>query len=461
MKILASIILSCLTLYQPPIPPPGRDAKIIKQIFDESLHNGSSYAWLEYLANGIGGRLAGSPEAAAAVEWGWQVLDTLGLDSVWRQPVMVPHWIRGKKEFAKFFSPNYLGENEVAICALGGSVGTGKEGITANVVEVDAFEDLEILGADAIKDKILFINAPMPDNSLNTFHAYGSCVKYRFAGAGVAARYGAKAFIMRSLSHATDKYPHTGVMQYPDDPELPKIPAAAISTLDADLLSRALRNDPDLKFHFRMDCRQLTDKLSHNVIGEIKGTEFPEEIIVVGGHLDAWDNGDGAHDDGAGCVHSMEVLRIFKSLGIRPKRTIRCVLFMNEENGVRGGKKYAEIARLNGENHIAAIESDAGGFTPRGFGIDDTATALQTIKSWAPLFAPYLVHYFEKGWGGVDINPLKQDGTVVIGMVPDSQRYFDYHHAPSDKFEAVNKRELELGAAAITSLVYLISEYGL
>lgn len=461
MKLLAIAIISFFTLFHPGLKQPQRDSEIIKSIFEESLHNGKSYKWLDYLANGIGGRLSGSPEAAAAVEWAWQVMDTLGLDSVWRQPVMVPHWVRGEKEFAKFFSPNYYGEKEVAICALGGSVGTGKDGITAQVIEVAAFEDIAALGKDKIKGKILFINAPMPEEHLNTFHAYGSCVKYRFAGAGIASQYGAAGFLMRSLSLKTDENPHTGVMQYPDDANIPRIPSAAISTLDADLLSQALRNDPELKFHFRMNCKQLSEKLSYNVIGEIKGSEYPKEIIVVGGHLDSWDNGDGAHDDGAGCVHAMEVLRIIKALNIKPKRTIRCVLFMNEENGVRGGKKYAEIAFRNDEKHIAALESDAGGFTPRGFSIDDTSAALRKLKSWAPLFAPYLIHYFEKGYGGVDINPLKEQGTKVIGLIPDSQRYFDVHHAPSDKFETVNKRELELGAAAVTALIYLISEYGI
>ena len=258
-----------------------------------------------------------------------------------------------------------------------------------------------------------------------------------------------------------DDYPHTGAMSYGDQPISKRIPAAAISTNAAEKLSNLLKIAPKLKFLFRQQCKQYDDVLSYNVIGEITGSEYPDEIILVGGHLDSWDVGDGAHDDGAGCVQSMEVLRLFQQLDYKPKRTLRVVLFMNEENGLRGGRKYAEMAALKGETHIFALESDAGGFTPRGFNFDLPDHEFAQIRSWEPLFKPYLIHYFEKGGSGADIGPLKTKTNVLAGLRPDSQRYFDHHHAATDTFDAVNKRELELGAATLTSLIYLYDTYGL
>jgi carboxypeptidase Q len=455
--IIGLLLFSILGISQ------GQEApgKVIHDIYKTALRNGKAYHWLDYLANEIGGRLAGSPQAAMAVDWSKQVLDTLGLDSVWLQPVIVPHWIRGQKEYAKIISPEYFGEREVNICALGLSIGTGENGITAPVVEVSDFKELQELGPAGIKGKIVFFNTPMNPEYIQTFHAYGSSVKYRWAGASEAAKYGAVGMILRSLSLAHDQYPHTGVMHYSEDSTIQKIPAAAISTLDADVLSSALKEDPGLLFHYKMNCEQLPDVLSYNVIGEIRGTEFPDKIIVVGGHLDAWDNGDGAHDDGAGCMQSIEVLSLFKTLNIQPRHTIRCVLFMNEENGARGGKEYAKVAKENDEYHLAAIESDAGGFTPRGFSVQDTMPVVEQVQAWGKWFQPYDLHRIEKGHGGVDISFLEEIGTTLIGLRPDSQRYFDYHHSPADTFDKVNLRELELGAAAMASMVYLIDVYGI
>jgi len=257
-----------------------------------------------------------------------------------------------------------------------------------------------------------------------------------------------------------DDFPHTGSMAYGDTPVSERIPAAAISTKGAELLSTTLSLNPEIKFYFKQNCKQFADVQSYNVVGEIKGSEFPNEIMVVGGHLDSWDLGDGSHDDGAGCVQSMEVLRLLKKSGYRPKRTIRVVLFMNEENGLRGGRKYAEVAQRKGEKHIFALESDAGGFTPRGFSFNCSDENLKQVQSWEKLFEPYLIHLFVKGFSGADIRPLKSDDMVLAGLVPDSQRYFDHHHAENDTFEHVNKRELELGAASMASLVYLIDNYG-
>ena len=303
----------------------------------------------------------------------------------------------------------------------------------------------------------------MNPEHIATFHAYAGCVDQRYKGAAEASKFGAVATIVRSMNLRLDNNPHTGAQAYVDGSE--PIPTAAISTMGAELLSTAMKEDKGLLFHLNMDCKTLPDVTSYNVIAELIGSTFPEEIVLVGGHLDSWDAGEGAHDDGAGVVHSMEVIQLFRALNIQPKRTIRCVLFMNEENGLKGGKQYAIKALENKEKHLAAIESDAGGFSPRGFsvaGLEQVQNAgLKTLQSWAPLFKPYFLHYFEKGYGGADINPLKDQGPLLLGLVPDSQRYFDYHHAQNDVFEAVNKRELELGAASMASLAYLLSEHGL
>ncbi len=435
------------------------DAEILRTIYTNSLTNGMSYQWLDHLSNQIGGRLSGSLNAEKAVQYTKSEFEKLGVDKVWLQPVMVPRWVRGALEFAYIETAPGMTTN-VNICALGGSVATPIGGLKAKVIEVGTYKDLEALGEDKIKGKIVFINRPMQPELINTFEAYGGCSSERYSGAREAAKYGAVGTIVRSLSSRMDDYPHTGSMSYGDLPVSQRIPSAAISTNDAELLSNMLALNKDINFYFKQNCKQLEDVQSYNVIAEITGSEFPNEIILVGGHLDSWDLGDGSHDDGAGVVQSMDVLRLLKESGIRPKRTIRAVLFMNEENGLRGGRKYAEVAKSKNENHVFALESDSGGFTPRGFSFQCSDAMLNKIQSWRPLFKPYLIHYFEKGYGGADISPLKSDNIVLAGLRPDSQRYFDHHHAANDTFEAVNKRELELGAASMTSLVYLIDTYG-
>ena len=436
------------------------DAEIVKSIFNASLSDGMSYQWLDYLSNDIGGRLSGSRNAERAVQWTKEELEKLGLDKVWLQPVMVPRWVRGKPEYAYIeIAPGQI--TNVNICALGGSVATPALGLKANLIEVQGIQDLEKLGREQIEGKIVFFNRPMDETLINTFQAYGGCVDQRYAGAMEAAKYGAVGVLVRSMNLRLDDFPHTGSMTYGDLPVSERIPSAAISTNHAELLSSMLKLDKNIQFYFKQNCKQYDDVLSYNVIGEITGSEFPNEIIVVGGHLDSWDLGDGSHDDGAGCVQSMDVLRLLKKTGIKPKRTIRVVLFMNEENGLRGGNKYAEEAKRKGENHIFALESDSGGFTPRGFSFDCSDTNFQHILNWKPLFKPYLIHYFEKGGSGADVGPLKGNNNVLAGLRPDSQRYFDYHHAENDTFDAVNKRELELGAATMTALVFLIDKYGI
>ena len=456
LRIIFFLFLS-VALHAQPNPS---DKEQLKTFFDTSLLNGQAYEWLDYLTNRIGSRLSGSLGAERAVAWTKAALDALGLDRVYLQPVKVPKWVRGAKEFALIETAPGVTFN-VPITALGGSVATPSVGLKAFVVEVQGIEELKALGREQIEGKIVFFNRPMQADLISTFQAYSGCVDQRYSGAKEASAYGAVGVIVRSMNLRLDDLPHTGAMSYGDQDVSKRIPAAAISTNAAEKLSNLLKLEPNLKFLFRQQCKTYPDVWSHNVIGEITGSEFPNEIIVVGGHLDSWDLGDGAHDDGAGVVQSMEVLRLFKATGYKPKRTIRVVLFMNEENGLRGGNAYADNALLTGERHIFALESDAGGFTPRGFSFNCSDEEFAQIESWKPLFKPYLIHYFEQGGSGADIRPLKNKYNVLAGLRPDSQRYFDHHHAENDTFDAVNKRELELGAATMTSLIYLYDTYGL
>jgi hypothetical protein len=432
----------------------------LKSIYSTALLNGKSYSWLEHLSVQIGGRLSGSLNAERAVDWGKEELDLLGLDRVWLQPVMVPKWIRGTFEYAHIeTSPGNT--INIPVCALGGSVATPIAGIRSEVIEVDGINALKKLTKKDVAGKIVFFNRPMQADLINTFEAYSGCVDQRYSGAEEAAKLGAVAVIVRSVNLKLDDFPHTGSMSYGDLSVRKRIPAAAISTNGAELLSSMLALNPILRFYLKQNCKNLPDVQSYNVIGEIKGSDKPDEIMVVGGHLDSWDLGGGAHDDGAGVVQSMEVLRLFKEIDYQPKRTLRVVLFMNEENGMRGATKYASISKAKKENHVFALESDAGGFTPRGFTIDTTPEKLKIIQSWEPYFKPYLIHMFVKGGSGADVGHLKTDANILAGLRPDSQRYFDYHHAANDTFDKINKRELELGSATMAAFVYLIDYFSL
>ncbi len=433
------------------------DSVMIRTIFTEALSNGHAYDWLRHLTKDIGPRLSGSAGGQKAVDWTQQAMREQGFDRVFVQPVMVPHWVRGEHETAFIVVGNT--RTAVPIAALGGSVATSSNGIEANVLEVKSFTQLRAMPIEQVKGKIVFFNRPMDPTTINTFEAYSGAVEQRANGATEAAKLGAVGAIVRSMTNARDDQPHTGGMRYGTG--VPLIPTAAISTNAADLLSKTLTTNPQTRFYFKQSCETLPDAQSYNVIGELRGSEKPNEFIVVGGHLDSWDLAEGAHDDGSGCVQAMEVLRIFKTLGIKPKRTIRVVLFANEENGLRGGVAYADLATKNGEKHIAAIESDEGGFVPRGFGIVGTATQRANVSPWKPLLAPYGLTDIGPGSGGADIGPLAPTGTVLFGLKPDSQRYFDYHHTPVDKFEAVSRRELELGAGSMAALAYLLDKYGL
>jgi hypothetical protein len=401
-----------------------------------------------------------------AEKWGLKVMQESGADKAWMQECMVPHWVRSGKDeaYAGFIqesvkgpSPAYI-KKPLDILALGNSFGTGAKFLTAETILIHSFDELE-KRKDEVKGKIVFFNYKFNDTYINTFLAYRDAGQYRGQGPSRAAKYGAKAVIVRSLTNATDNNPHTGATRY--DTAYAKIPAVAIGLSDADWLCDQIQKG-ELKISIKTNGHFLPDTIGHNVIGELKGSQFPEEIITIGGHLDSWDPAEGAHDDGAGCVQTIEILRTFKAIGYKPKRTIRFVLFANEENGGRGGNKYADEAKAKNEKHIFALESDAGGFTPRGLGFSGTAEQYQKFLSWKDLIAPYGASEFNKGGGGSDIGPLNKAFKTATGSLnPDSQRYFDIHHARSDVFENVNKRELMLGAVNMAALIYLVDKYGL
>lgn len=456
LKLILLVLFSANQLY-------AQDTVTIRKIYDEALVNGKCYENLRYLCKNIGPRLSGSDNAQKAVVWSKKLMEGYGFDKVYLQEVKVPHWVRGAKETAYIID----GKNRipVPIAALGMSVATSKGGLTADIIEVQSLKEVEGLGESKIKGKIVFFNRPFDPKFISTGEAYGRSGDQRFMGPSIAAKYGAVGVIVRSLTESLDDYPHTGATRFDKDGK--NIPAAAISTNAANKLSAMLkmRKMPAVKFYFKQDCQLLADVLSYNVIGELTGTEHPNKFITVGGHLDSWDLAEGAHDDGTGVLQSAEVLRIFKALNYKPKNSVRAVFFMNEENGNNGGTKYAEMAALNKEEHIAAIETDEGGFTPRGFSFEDVSNDFikKINKQWKPIFEPYEADRLTIGQSGTDIGPLKEKvpGVVLIGFKPDSQRYFDIHHSSNDVFENVNKRELELGAASMASLIYLIDQHGL
>ena len=416
---------------------------------------GKAYEDLRELCKNIGHRLTGSAEAAMAISWSEEKMKSYGFDKVYLQAIKVPHWERGNTESAWY--KNNKGEiQKLHVLALGGSIGT--DGLLqASLIEFKTLEALKKAKRKDIEGKIVFINQEMDASQIITFKAYGACYPIRGDGAIEAAKLGAIGVIIRSLGLPDDDYPHTGSMKY--DSTVTKIPAAAISTHDADNLSKASQQGP-IDIFIELDCRNYPAADSYNVIAEISGDK-KNEIITFGGHLDSWDTGEGAHDDGAGVIHCLEALRILKTLNYKPQHTLRVVFFMNEENGNMGGKSYASWSKEKGEIQYAALESDRGGFSPRGFGCDGNEKQVEHLKNFAPLFSNYELNQWEKGGGGVDIGPLKDTfpGIPLYGFIPDSQRYFDFHHAPSDVFENVNKRELELGAAAIGSFIYLIDTY--
>jgi hypothetical protein len=436
----------------------------LRRLADIVLTDGQAYDNLRVLTKQVGARLSGSAGYYKAEKWGVKAMQEAGADKVWMQECMVPHWVRGGKDSASYV----MGTDRrvgLDVIALGNSVGTGPRGVTAPVILINDFDELEA-HKDEIKGKIVFYNYRFNPKFIETFRAYSDAVRYRVLGPSRAAHYGAVAVMVRSMSHSVDNNPHTGSLRYNDS--FPKIPAVAVGLQDADRLAEVIgratgagRTGPGaVQIYLRTMAHMLPDTPAHNIIGELKGTGPSNQYITVGGHLDSWDPGEGAMDDGTGCVQSIEVLRALKAAGYTPRHTIRAVLFANEENGGRGGEKYRDEAKAKGEQHLLALESDAGGFTPRAFSLSLSDDRLVAIQPWIKLLQPYGVYEFNKGGGGSDVEPMEQLGVVVGELRPDSQRYFDYHHTRNDVLEVVNKREMELGAFNMAALVYLADKYG-
>jgi len=456
MKKLLLLALFCPALL---MAQKTQDSVFIKKISDEIMRNGKAHDLLRELTKGIGGRLAGSPQFTRAVTWGEGALKAAGADKVFLQECLMPNWNRGGKDEATVVLIDHKKTaRKLDVLALGNSLGTNGKTVTAPVLAVANFDELEAK-KDQVKGKIVYYNYKFDAANIQTFHSYGDAGQYRRSGASRAAKYGAVGVMIRSLTEATDNNPHTGSMSYNDS--FPKIPAIALGGYDADYVWKLSRQS-SFQISLKTNGHFLPDAVGHNVVAELTGSEFPDQYITVGGHLDSWDVNEGAHDDGAGIVQTIEILRTLKTLGYRPKHSLRFVLFANEENGMKGGNKYASEAKDKNEKHVFALESDAGGFTPRGFGFTMSESQLAKVQSWLSLLKPYGTESLTMGGGGADIGPLNRTfGTPIGGLVPDSQRYFDIHHARNDVFENVNKRELNLGAVNMAALLYLIDQYGL
>jgi len=428
------------------------DSIQFSKISTEILNNGKGYTELRELSKNIGHRLSGSAAYDKAVKWAEQKLRDAGADKVWLQEVIVPVWTRGK-ESLQIKTADGKWKN-LKMLSLGNSEGTGGKDVSGEIIIVKSMAEFDKLSADQVKDKIVFFNYAFNQSFVETFRGYGDAAKYRVTAASLTAKKGGKFAIVRSLSSAFDDVPHTGAMRYED--KVLKIPAIAIGSTTADELEALLKTQK-ITAKLNSNCGMKGEKLSHSVIGEITGKK-DQSVIVVGGHLDSWDVGEGAHDDGAGIVQSIEVLRTFKKLGLKNNHTIRVVCFANEENGVKGGIQYGKTVKEKNEKHIFALESDAGGFAPRGIALEMDDQKRNQIKSWAGLFLPYGVYNFEGRYSGTDIYPLHDMGVPTAELVPDSQRYFDIHHTEEDTFEKVNRRELLLGATAMTQIVYMIDK---
>lgn len=443
-QVPIALILSFGTAIGAEAPPPAQ------RLMDAALTGSKAYDTLTYLCDRIGPRLSGSPELEKAVAWTADAMKGYGLDKVWTEPVMVPHWVRGV-ETGRIVAPV---EHPMAVMALGMSDPTPDGGVTAEVVEVASLEEVRALGAKA-KGKIVLFNKKIFPNG-GEDRGYGSAAGLRHRGASEAAKVGAVGMLIRSLATADFRLPHTGSMGYEEG--VPRIPAAAIAPEDAERIHRFLAAGERVRVTFTLGCKNLPDAPSANVIGEIRGREKPEEVVVIGGHLDSWDVGCGAHDDGAGIAAVMEAMRIIRASGPAPRRTIRAILFTNEENGMRGGKDYAARHAAEMPRHVAAIESDSGGFRPLGFGVTAGPGAVEIVRKLAAPLAPIEADTVEEGGGGVDISPMKAFGVPQMGLRQDTTRYFDYHHTHADTVDKVDPHELAMNAAAMAVMAYGIAE---
>jgi carboxypeptidase Q len=452
---VSPILVAALFLLSPQTPPNAADpGASVTRILSESLRAGQAHAKLQALCTRAPKRISGSQAAQAAVTWGREAMLADGLENVHLEDCMVPVWQRGKLATLAVSEPAAARDTHLPILALGGSIGTPEKGLEGPLLVVTSFEELAAAGQRA-KGAIVLFNRPMDPTRLDPFEAYGGAVDQRSRGAIEAAKAGALAAIVRSMTTRLDDDPHTGAMRYDD--KVARVPSAAVSTAGAERLA-ALARAGGVRLHLELDCQILPDAPSHNVIGELRGRELPDEIVLVGGHLDSWDVGQGAVDDGSGCVQSIEAARLLKTLGLRPRRTLRVVLFMNEENGLRGGTAYRDAHRAELAQHVLALESDRGGFVPRGFEISGGAPMLAALEPLRLCLVPAGAGNFTSGGGGADTSPLEHEGVPVGELVPDAQRYFDYHHCVRDTLDAVHPRELELGAGCLAALCWYAAE---
>lgn len=445
-KILViSILLQNMAFAQ------NESSKTIEKIYDNALTTRVAYNQLGLLCEKAPGRLIGTANSFIAVDLMKKYLQELGADTVFLQPFSSPAWICHSVSASMHMNNHEIPLNVVA---LGSSGSTPKKGIRAEIIEVKSLDEVRNLGREKIEGKIVFYNRPMNPTYFNTFRAYGEAVDQRSAGPALAKDFGAVGSITRSVNMNMDDVPHSGNCHMPGD----KIPAIAISTNDAEKLSKALVSNPHLKVKINVDAEDITTN-TYNLIADLRGSEKPDEYIVVGGHIDAWYNAPGAQDDGVGSLQSTEVLRLFKQLGLQHKRSIRVILFMDEELYQSGGKAYASFTKENKIKNYLAMESDAGGFSPRGFTVSERI--LDKVLEYKHFLEPYGIETITAGGGGTDVGPLSALNVPLAGYRPDMQRYFDFHHNANDKFENVNFREMQLGSAAMTSLIYLIDQFDL
>jgi carboxypeptidase Q len=425
---------------------------MLEAFLDEGLPRGKAFGLLEQLCAVAPHRLSGSEGSARAVEWGLATMQLLGFENVRLEPVVVPRWERGDIEELVVVEPAEHAGEALALLALGGSVGTSGGGLEGDVVVVTSFEELSTR-TEEVRGKLVLFNRPMDPRQLDPFAAYGGAVSQRTRGADEAAAHGALAALVRSMTLSHDDEPHTGAMRYGDAVE--RIPGAALSTNACDRIAQWIAAGKRVRLRLRLSCRTGEPVQSHNVVGEIVGRERPDEIVVIGGHLDAWDVGQGAHDDGAGCIHVLEAGRLIARAGStlgRPRRTVRCVLFMNEENGLAGGEAYRDTHLSALARHVLAIESDRGGFLPLGYSTDaegEVRAFLEGLWGGPP----------SARGGGADISPLAASGVTLAGLYPSPQSYFDVHHSRHDVVATVSPRELQLGAIVLASMAWLAADH--
>lgn len=437
----------------------------VDKLVRTALAQGEAFATLQELCRTAPQRLSGSAGLTTAEEWAQRRMLAIGLANVHAEACQVPHWVRGNTAKLSVAEPSSAAELHLPVVALGGSIGTGRAPgspeigasgpVRGELVVVRSFDELRALGERA-RGKIVLFDRPMDPAEPDPFEAYEKAVEQRSQGAVEAAKAGAVAALVRSMTLRIDDLPHTGSMRYSDD--VPRVPAAAISTAGAERLAQLVRTQSRVVLALELDCHSEADTEAHNIVGEIRGSEKPDEIVVVGGHLDAWDLGQGAHDDGAGCAEALEALRLVRACGLVPRRTLRCVLWTNEENGLRGAFAYKDAHAAELEKHVLAIESDRGGFAPRGFETNASGAAWEALAGLAALLEPYGAGRLVRGGGGADTIPLERAGVNVLSFVPDPSRYFDVHHCARDTIDNVHPRELELSSGVLAALVWCVAD---